>query len=266
MRIATWNILHGQLLNSNNLNDAAAVFSECVAELDADLLVLQEVDQRYPRSANLNQTQIAASAMKTPYWAFAPVFYIYGEGADDQREPSTGADIITESNPTDRGGYGISIISKIPVLKWERLELSRAKFGKFMNISEGRQSKRFYAKDHQRIALAAHLETLIAINVHLSFIWPFNYFQFLQVKRWARNLEKETGKSVFILGDFNLASWVNGRQWKSLLTELTFPIWKPDRQIDYILTRGDFEIRNGAVTAFDISDHLAVQIEFTPRA
>ena len=80
------------------------------------------------------------------------------------------------------------------------------------------------------------------------------------------NLEKETGKSVFILGDFNLASWVNGRQWKSLLTELTFPIWKPDRQIDYILTRGDFEIRNGAVTAFDISDHLAVQIEFTPRA
>ncbi len=261
MRISTWNILHGRLLNPHNPNSEASALLACVAQLDPDILALQEVDHLYPRSGNIHQTQIAASALGTHHWAFAPAFFIYGDGEDHQREPTGSTDIITASNPTDRGGYGISIVSKIPVNKWERLELTQAKFGKIMNISEGAKSKRFYAKDHHRVALAAHCEGFIAINLHLSFVWPFNYLQFLQIKRWTNQLQRDTGKIIFIMGDFNLSSGVAGQKWKSLFSGLTFPIWKPDRQIDYILSRSEIAKEKGTLTAFDTSDHLAVSVE-----
>jgi endonuclease/exonuclease/phosphatase family metal-dependent hydrolase len=204
---------------------------------------------------------VAATALGTEYWAFAPAFFIYGAGEDDQREPSGSTDIITKENPTDRGGYGISIISRIPVISWERLELTQAKFGKIMNISEGAKSKRFYAKDHHRVALVGYFEKFIVINLHLSFVWPFNFLQFLQVKRWANDMEKRTGKTIFILGDFNLSSGVNGRKWRSLIKGYTFPIWQPDRQIDYILTTRKIHVQKETLTAFDTSDHLAVSVE-----
>jgi endonuclease/exonuclease/phosphatase family metal-dependent hydrolase len=261
MRISTWNILHGRLLSTDISDSEPAALSAAVAHLNPDILALQEVDHYYPRSGNIDQTQLVASALGTNYWAFAPAFFIYGDGEDHQRQPSSGSDIITAERPSNRGGYGISIISKIPVSKWERLELTQAKFGKIMNISEGAQSKRFYAKDHHRVALAAHCEKAIFINLHHSFVWPFNYVQHLQVKRWAHRLEKETGKSVFIMGDFNLGSGVAGRRWKSLFTGLTFPIWKPERQIDYILSRSEIAQEKGTLTAFDTSDHLAVSVE-----
>ncbi|MEI8066778.1 MAG: endonuclease/exonuclease/phosphatase family protein [Actinomycetes bacterium] len=261
MRISTWNILHGRLLNLDNPHSEAAALSSCLAQLDPDILALQEVDHYYPRSGNIHQTQLAASALGANYWAFAPAFFIYGDGGDHQREPSGSSDIITSVNPTDRGGYGISIVSKIPVTKWERLELTQAKFGKIMNISEGTKSKRFYAKDHHRVALAAHCEGFIAINLHLSFVWPFNYLQFLQVKRWANQLQRDTGKNVLIMGDFNLSQGVVGRKWKSLFNGLTFPIWEPDRQIDYILTSSKIQVQKETLTAFDTSDHLAVSVE-----
>ena len=261
MRLSTWNILHGRIQGQSRFQAEAEALSSCVAQLDADILALQEVDHLYPRSGCVNQTQLAAKALGTEYWAFAPAFFIYGAGEDHQREPSGSTDIITKENPTDRGGYGIAIVSKIPVIQWERLELTQAKFGKIMNISEGAKSKRFYAKDHHRVALAGHCEKFIVINLHLSFVWPFNYLQFLQVKGWANDLAKRADKHVFIMGDFNLSSGVSGRKWRSLVKGLTFPIWKPDRQIDYILTTRRIQVQKETLTAFDTSDHLAVSVE-----
>ena len=63
------------------------------------------------------------------------------------------------------------------------------------------------------------------------------------------------------MGDFNLSSGVAGQKWKSLFSGLTFPIWKPDRQIDYILSRSEIAKEKGTLTAFDTSDHLAVSVE-----
>ncbi len=61
MRLATFNILSGRR-PGDGVADLAA-FARAVAELDVDVLALQEVDRNQPRSGHGDLTAIAAEAM-----------------------------------------------------------------------------------------------------------------------------------------------------------------------------------------------------------
>ena len=260
MKIASWNIMHGEIVTPGKSDDALALFKESVLAINAQVIGLQEVDHSHPRSGSINQAKEIAQSMKAQDWAFAPCFYVI----DDQQiniDPKE-TPIITNANESTTAAYGIAIISRIPVQEWRRHNLPLAKLGKFMTISTNGKLVRIYATDHSRCALAAVLADVILINVHLSFIWPFNWRQFQSVKKWASELEAEFKRPVFIMGDLNLRRLGWGNRWHSLIDSVTFPVWKPKRQIDYFLSKNVFNVSSHIYTSA-ISDHFAISMDIT---
>jgi len=69
VRLATFNLLHGRSLSDGNVH--AERVAAAVADLDADVLGLQEVDRAQPRSGLLDLTAIAAEALGAPVHRFA---------------------------------------------------------------------------------------------------------------------------------------------------------------------------------------------------
>ena len=258
MKIASWNIMHGEIVTPGQGEDALTLFKESVLAIDAQVIGLQEVDHLHPRSGSINQAKEIADSMQAQDWAFAPCFYVIEDqqiNIDPKETP-----IITNANESTTAAYGIALISKEPVLEWRRHNLPLAKLGKFMTISTNGKLVRIYATDHSRCALAAVLGNVILINVHLSFIWPFNWRQFQDLKKWASELEAEFKLPVFIMGDLNLRRLGWGNRWHSLMKAITFPVWKPQRQIDYFLNRNQHELHSEIYTSA-ISDHFAISID-----
>lgn len=244
--------------------DAEALLQAEIGELGSDVIGLQEVDYFLGRSNNHNQTGNVASVMKAADWAFAPS--LMGSPDDDWRNPtSDDAKIITNKDPEAAPGYGIGMVSKIPVTAWHRLDLTGSPVGVFMAFPVDGKLKKFYVRDHPRSALAAHLENgWLIINTHLSFVPFFNYRQLLQIKRWSKKLGVDPRK-ILIMGDMNIpfSKVVAGLKWNSLTTGKTFPSWQPKVQIDYFLSQS---LSASDVTQYvhphaGMSDHLAVQIE-----
>ncbi len=262
MRLTSWNYLHGlptPLSESTNQG-----LSEAIAALRTDVLGLQEVDHILGRSNNENQVARIAKLMGTTHWAFAPS--VMGSPDEDWMAPSTtDVKVVTESI-VGVPGYGIGLVSKIPVTSWHRLDLNVAPVGIFMKLPRNGTIKRIYVHDHPRSAIAAVLENgWVIINTHLSFVPLFNYLQLLQVKRWAKTLPVTDKNKIIIMGDLNLrrSAMVRGINWNSLSTKLTFPSWSPEVQIDYILSQ---KVASEDVIAIElapsgISDHLPLSVD-----
>lgn len=262
MRLTSWNFLHG--LPTPLLKSASLSLIHSVESLGSDILGLQEVDYLLARSGNENQVAQCARQMGTTHWAFAPS--VMGSPDEAWQAPNSAAvRVVTEQN-AGSPGYGIGLISKIPVLSWHRLELSTAPIGIFMKLPRNGQVKRIYVRDHPRSALAAVLEDgWLVINTHLSFVPFFNYLQLLQVKRWARHLPVIDKKKIIIMGDLNIrfSALVRGINWNSLATKKTFPSWSPRAQIDYILSQkvASEDVIHVEIKHFGISDHLPISVD-----
>jgi endonuclease/exonuclease/phosphatase family metal-dependent hydrolase len=263
MRITSWNFLHGQSLNPAEKADLQVA----VEQLGSDLLALQEIDYQLPRSLNVDQTQAVATAMGAQWWGFAPALKgtpgVKWRGLDSREQV-----VLTASNIDDQSEhYGISIVSKIPVKSWQRLELGKAWIGlPLLVANEKGKVAPFYVKDEPRVALAAVLDNgWTIINVHLSFVPLVNIFQLLKVTRWAKRLERETGTKVALVGDFNLPWSIPTRitRWERATQALSYPSWKPAISFDYILLREDVGVQSVEVTApqMAISDHRPISID-----
>ena len=263
MRLTSWNFLHGQSLNPAEKADVGAA----VALLGSDVVALQEIDYRLPRSEDLNQTLAFADAMEARWWGFAPT--IKGTpGLSWRKLDSEEKQVLTHSSMDHQGEfYGISIVSKIPVKSWQRLELGKAWIGLPLLIANERgRVAPFYVKDEPRVALAAVLENgWTIINVHLSFVPVVNLFQLFKVTRWAKKLERESATKVALVGDFNLPWGLPTRvtRWKRATDALTYPSWKPAISFDYILLRDGTELQSQEVTApqMAMSDHRPISID-----
>ena len=152
---------------------------------------------------------------------------------------------------------------------YERIELGRSPVGMPLLVPGGEDGKgkpRFiYVQDEPRVALVAHLENgWSIINTHLSFVPGFNIAQLKKIKRWAEKSAAQTGNKVAIIGDLNLPKGlpVVGSQWKSLITQNTYPSWGAKIQFDYILTKDNVSKFNAIkTTATGISDHLPITVE-----
>jgi endonuclease/exonuclease/phosphatase family metal-dependent hydrolase len=250
--------------------DAEALLAAEIQELGSDVIGLQEVDYFLGRSNNHNQTGNVATAMKASDWAFAPS--LMGSPDDDWRNPnSEDAKIVTNMDPEASPGYGIGMVSTIPVTSWHRLDLTGSPVGVFMAFPVDGKMKKFYVRDHPRSALAAHLENgWLIINTHLSFVPGFNLLQLIKIKRWANKLGVKDKSKILIMGDMNIPfrKIATGFTWNSLVTGKTFPSWQPKVQIDYFLSQSlsSADIQSTIHAHAGMSDHLAVQIEVaTPK-
>ena len=238
-------------------------FAQAAADLGADVLAIQEVDHGLARSKNTFQTRDIAIAMGAKNWAFAPGIIGSPEGKWEKASNDIATNIESIS-AIDSGSYGIGIVSKIPVIKWHRLNLGRSIIGMPLLIpdTETGKAKAIYIKDEPRLAIAAELENgWTVINTHLSFVPGMNLYQLSKLKKWADSF----GEKVLLLGDFNLPGGIPaiGSNWQSLHLQNTYPSWKPKIQFDYILSKGvDLkDVIQVPTTTSGISDHLPLTIE-----
>jgi endonuclease/exonuclease/phosphatase family metal-dependent hydrolase len=262
MRLTSWNFLHGLPTPLTQITHQD--LARTINALNTDILGLQEVDHLLGRSSGENQVAQIARLMGTTHWAFAPS--VMGSPDEDWTAPAKSDVKIVTSAADGALGYGIGLVSKIPVVSWHRVELNVAPVGIFMKLPRDGKIKRIYVHDHPRSAIAAVLTNgWLVINTHLSFVPFFNYLQLLQVKRWARHLPVKDKAKIIIMGDLNLR-WsvlVRGINWNSLATKRTFPSWSPKVQIDYILSQkvASEDVLQMEISASGISDHLPISVD-----
>ncbi|CAB4928090.1 unannotated protein [freshwater metagenome] len=244
--------------------DNTALLTAEIEHLQSDLIGLQEVDYFLARSGNHNQVGNVATMMGAAHWAFAPS--LMGSPDEDWRNPnSSDLKVVTESSEESLPGYGIGIVSKIPVVSWHRLELKGSPVGVMMAFPVDGKLKRFYVRDHPRSALGAVLDNgWLIINTHLSFVPFFNFLQLIKIKRWANTLGVVDKKKIIIMGDLNIpfGKIVCGFKWNSLISQKSFPSWAPRVQIDYFLSQAlkSQDIEHVNYPHSGMSDHLPIQI------
>lgn len=274
MRLTSWNLLHGlatplasatKNVSPEGSAGPITLLASALRSLNPDVLGLQEMDFHLSRSGNSNQVAEIAEMMDSEHWAFAPS--VIGS-PDENWRGSTDADVrvITNKNSVGLPGYGIGIVSKIPIRSWHRLELPAAPVGVLMTLPRDGKLKKIYVRDHPRSALAAELENgWLIINTHLSFVPIFNYLQLSKIKRWVKKLPVTDKSKIIIMGDYNISfSWiVRGLHWNSLVKERSFPTWKPKVQIDYILSQkiSPEDVVHVPSMLTGISDHLPLTVE-----
>ena len=255
MRIGTWNILAGSPVEER----AAETLASAVARLDLDVLGLNEVDCLQERSGFVDQTREAAIAMRAVDWRFGPSF----RGEDRNRVSVPG--VLLGPHDTPRGShYGIALLSRIPVLRWHRLELGKSPIGlPLLSARNGERSMR-YCEDESHLAIGAELANgWVVVATHLSFVTPVAVAQLVRVRAWARRLGRRAGKRVAVMGDMNLARVIIPLrpQWQSPINANTYPSWQPAVQLDHILLPMGVQARALSLPEPGLSDHLPIAVE-----
>ncbi len=255
-RVLTLNLQHGVLggtgavATGTELTDALAPLRDQAP----DVLAVQEVDRGQGRSGHLDQAQLVADALGLPHLRFAAA--LDGDVTGPRRAP-------------DRAGnhpgpaYGVALASRYPVLATfvRRLPgldtlLPRPLPHRF-GLTE---------TDEPRVLLAAVLAAptgpLAVACTHLSTLLPVAAVQLRQVIASTGGL----GTPALVCGDLNLrtsAVQLLARGWQRA-EALTFPVVRPDRQIDHLLlSAGE---RPGAVVEvrslpLGVSDHRGLAAE-----
>lgn len=227
-----------------------ARFAAAVAELDADVLALQEVDRDQPRSGGADLAAWAAEAMGATHWHFAPT--VAGTpGLSGWR--AAGGDV-----PAGRPAYGIALLSRRP-LQPETIHFGAAPL--FLPVFTGRGV--VVAREEPRAAVVGVVEgdrgPVTVAATHLAFVPGWNV---LQLRRLARHVTRE-GSAAVVLGDLNLGAGIAARV--SGLTPLvqgaTFPVGRPRWQPDHVLVRGHRGVSAPHVRRLPVSDHRAVVVD-----
>ena len=272
MRITSWNLLHGLQIPPTLAGPSASALRQAIAEIASDVIAVQEVDYRLPRTGLLNQISEIAAAMSATDWAFAPS--VIGTPGEKWRKPNANDPKYISNNSIGdlAGSYGIAIASNIPVVKWQRLDLGRSVIGLPLVVpTESETNSRpklraIYVHDEPRVALAATLQNgFTVINTHLSFAPGVNLAQLRRLKKWADQISRETNTIPIILGDLNLPKDIPtiGSKWKSLVSQNTYPSWGAKIQFDYILAKEltGYEVIDRKTVSTGVSDHLPLRAE-----
>ena len=272
MRVISWNLLHGQKIPPTNSQDWQAEIvgaaKKVADELQPNFIALQEVDYLQSRSDLTNQTKLVAQSMQLKYWAYLPT--LTGTPGEKWRSvKDLENSIITESSldKNPKASYGIALATNWPIKKLHVKKLGRSIVGMPLLIpkDDGKGVRFIYVKDEPRVALIAELENGYTIaTTHLSFVPGVNVFQ---LNKLTSYLKKLPGLAL-LTGDLNLPanlpSKFNG--FKSLISQATYPSWKPKIQFDYIMLRKSeiksvSSIKPMKSTATGISDHTPIGVE-----
>jgi len=229
------------------------------ASLDADVIGLQEVDRGQARSGMVDQTAAIAEAMGVGpggpgAWRFVPA--LVGEPGAVWR-PATDDDLVE-----GEAGYGVALVSRLPVRAWHVVRLAPAKLRSPVYIPGGGL---IMLDDEPRVGLAAEVElpgggTLLVATTHLSFVPGWNLAQLRRLTSALAVL----GDDCVLLGDLNVpgpfARAPGG--WHPLVRAKTFPAPSPSIQLDHILGRGTLPpvVGRGA-HLLPLSDHRALTVD-----
>lgn len=231
LRAVTLNFQHGH--PGERLNMALSQLNR----LNADLLLLQEVDNGLARSEFAHQARVIAARVGMEHFALLP-------------SRSRIATILTgKAKSTSIGdlGSGIGICSRYPVTDWGAYDLPTTR-----SLVLWRGGWPHF--DQPRQLLTARIQhpagEFTAASTHLSWLWG-------QAEQQMRVVEKilASHPGPYLLGgDFNRRS--SPSSFPVLGRADTFPADGPDRQIDYLV--GDMRPREAKAVRLAVSDHLAL--------
>lgn len=269
MRVISWNLLHGQVIPplaekdwQQNLISSA---KDVAKHFQPDFISLQEVDYLQPRSGNINQTKLIAESMGLKYWYYLPAL-LGTPGSRWQKVKNLEPGIISQNtnNPSPNTSYGIGFATSVPIKKIYTKALGRSIIGMPLLIPKdnGKGARFIYVKDEPRVALIAELENGLTIaTTHLSFVPFVNVFQ---LNRLIIALKKLSGVPVLV-GDLNLPANIPSKlsSFKSVISQSTYPSWKPKIQFDYIMVANNQEVQAIPLSTIkpDISDHVPIGAE-----
>ena len=257
VRLASFNVLHGRSLADGQVSTERLV--EACVSLEADVLALQEIDRNQARSGGVDQTAAVAEAMGAGHWRFEPA--LIGEPGATWRAAEDGDDAAGVE-----AGYGVGLVSKLPVRAWHVVRLRAAKVRAPVAVPGGR-GRFILLPDEPRVALAAEVETgagpLVVATTHLSFVPGWNLAQLRRVTRALAALVPE--RPCVLLGDLNFPGRLPARVsgWRALAAVRTFPGNKPSMQIDHALGHGLLPLVVAATAReLPLSDHRALIVDF----
>ena len=269
MRVISWNLLHGQVIPplaeqdwQQNLISSA---KDVAKHFQPDFISLQEVDYLQPRSGNINQTKLIAESMGLKYWYYLPAL-LGTPGSRWQKVKNLEPGIISQNtnNPSPNTSYGIGFATSVPVKKIYTKALGRSIIGMPLLIPKdnGKGGRFIYVKDEPRVALIAELENGLTIaTTHLSFVPFVNVFQ---LNRLIIALKKLSGVPVLV-GDLNLPANIPSKLsgFKSVISQSTYPSWKPKIQFDYIMVANKQNVQAKPISTIkpSISDHVPIGVE-----
>lgn len=245
IRVSSYNIM------ASRMGDTDAI-AEAVKSLNADIIGLQEVDNKTGRSGKnfsaaghspINQAEYIAKQLGMNYYFCKAIDH-------------------------DGGEYGTAVLSKHPIKFVKRMELP--------NI-EGAEQRSACAVE---VDVPNYPAPVMAVTTHLDHTTqPLREEQVrtLQAKFSSWNFKHAL---PIIIGDLNLppqsteykelTAWFN--ETDKALT-LTAPAWNPDRKIDYILTSNaqEWDIKKveipkpmdkvASVPFAELTDHLPLTVE-----
>lgn len=205
-RIATYNIRHGRGID--NRVDLERI-AEVIREHDIDLIFLQEVDDNWERSGNVNQVQLLAEMTGLKYSFFAPALK------------------IPFGNSGTRN-YGNAVLSRYPIVEAQSFLLPRR------TLNEPRNLLRIVWMPKPEIRM-----TLWGTHLSVDRVERANQITLIHTLARAEGF-------AFLLGDFNSSlsqadvqpiaqsGWID--IWSYMYGEAgaTFPSDRPTTRIDYI--------------------------------
>ena len=246
MKFMVYNIAYGTGAPKNRLDQVFGLYRylhtgrkhlekiiDCIAEHRPDVTGLLEVDTGSFRTGYQNQSEMIARALhRTVYGAVK-----YAPG---------------------------SLSRKIPILRKQTnvfLAPEKLRPCAFHYLSSGMK----------RLALELEFNGIRFFLLHLSLRKAVRQSQLNHLMKLLRPL-----KEPFLIGgDFNVFS--GAEELQRFMSELglnsanrtdcpTFPSWKPEKQLDYILYSGRIEPLHFEVCSDRASDHLPVMLEFRIRS
>lgn len=256
MRLATFNLCSGRTPGDRSPVEKRVVeqrLARAIAELDVDVLALQEVDRAQPRSDRLDLTSVAAQAMGATHYRFVPALV----GSPPGWTAATGQE------PVETSAYGIALLSRYPVRGWQVARLPAAP----LRLPHRDDERRLiWVRDEPRVVLRADLETpdglVRVVTTHLSFLPLSNGRQLRMLVRGRADDDVPT----LLIGDLNMsprrAERLTGL--RSLASGPTFPAHRPAVQLDHVLGDGRLRPTSGGPVALAVSDHRALVVDLRP--
>ncbi len=231
IRFVTFNVRHG-LAEGAAEPDPDAV-AAVVGALGADVLALQELDVRVPRSGSTDQLAMAVDAAPGRTGHFAKTLDMHG------------------------GDYGIGLVVRGRIEDLQEYSLQ----------GPGELRKAIIARVH--LDPTAEYPEPLPFTVAATHLQNDRRVARAQLVELLGVLAERPGPQV-LLGDLNISPFtVDGvcmeLAWDAVANAATFPARSPRTQIDWVVTRG-FDLVAAVVPDIRVSDHRPVVVELTPTA
>jgi endonuclease/exonuclease/phosphatase family metal-dependent hydrolase len=257
LRLASVNTASG--LDRGSWTISVDRLGAAVADLEADVVALQEVDYLLERTGAVDQATAVATACagSGPPWQHRFAAAVHGTPGDPRTFRS--ADATRAGEPS----YGIALLTRWEVTAWHELRMPPGRARLPVPLPAGSPHRVLWAPDEQRVALAGVLATpqgpLSVISTHLSFSPLHAVTQLRRLVAWSTLLPRP----VVLLGDLNLPGTVPARLtgWRPLVRSATYPSGRPRLQLDHALADGDVRVGFGCTVVVGGSDHRAPVVD-----